>query len=116
MRRFYVAIKDDIKNSRLAELIEMKPLNRANAREFNLPKPISAVLKEFVCNDELSVSANVTEFINLLMPTDDQIRGPAKFTESQAKCQEWGIHRLGRITASIFHRVCTRVNTLRKKA
>lgn len=26
-----------------------------------------------------------------------------------------GIHRQGRIIASIFHRVCTQVNTLRKK-
>ena len=49
------------------------------------------------------------------MLTYDQIRDLAKFIESQAKCQEWGIHRLGRITASIFHRVCTRVNPLQKK-
>ena len=83
-----MAIKDDIKNSRLAELIEKKPLNCTNAQEFNLPKPVSAMQEEFVYNDELSVSANVTEFINLLMPTDDQIRDLAKFTESQAKCQE----------------------------
>ena len=112
---FYMAIKDDIKNSRLTELIEKKPLNCTNSREFNLPKPVSAVQKELVYNDELSVSANVTEFINLLMPIDDQIRDFVKFTESQAKCQEWDIHRQGRITASIFHCVCTRVNTLRKK-
>ena len=63
--KFYMAIKDNIKNSRLAELIEKKPLNRTNAREFNLPKHVSAVQKEFVYNDELSVSACVTEFINL---------------------------------------------------
>ena len=75
-------MKDNIKNSRLSELIEKKPLNRINAREFNLPKPVSAVQKEFVYNDELSISAIVTEFINLLMPTDDQIRNLAKFTES----------------------------------
>ena len=75
-------MKDNIKNSRLSELIEKKPLNHINAREFNLPKPVSAVQKEFVYNDELSISAIVTEFINLLMPTDDQIRNLAKFTES----------------------------------
>ena len=66
--KYYMAIKDDIKNSRLAELTEKKPFNRTNPREFNLPKPVSAVQKEFVYNDELSVSANVMEFINLLMP------------------------------------------------
>ena len=49
------------------------------------------------------------------MPTDDQIRELAKFTELQAKCQQWGIHRLGRTTASILHLLCTQVNTLRKK-
>ena len=113
--KFYMAIKDDIKSSRLGELIEKKPLSRTNAHEFNLPKSVSAVQKEFVYNNKFSISANVTEFINLLMQTDDQIRDLAKFTESQAKCQEWDIHRQGRITASVFHRVCTRVNTLRKK-
>ena len=65
-------IKDDIKNSRLAEPIEKKLLNRTNAREFNLPKLVPAVQKELIYNHELSVSANATEFINLLMPTDDQ--------------------------------------------
>ena len=104
---FYMVIKDDIKNCRLAELIGKKPLNRTNVCEFSLPKHVSAVEKEFVYNKELSVSANVTEFINLLMPTGDQIRDLAKFTESQGKCQECGIHRQGRITAPIFYRVCT---------
>lgn len=33
--KFYIDIKYDIKNSRLAELIEKKPLNCTNAREFN---------------------------------------------------------------------------------
>lgn len=88
-------------------MIEKKPLDYIYACEFNLPKPISAVLKEFVNNDELNISANVTEFINLLMAKDDQIRELAKFAESQAKCQEWDIHRLGRITVSIFHCVRT---------
>ena len=37
--KIYMVIKDDIKNSRLAELIEKKPLNRNNARELNSPKP-----------------------------------------------------------------------------
>ena len=56
---FYMAIKDDIKNTRL-ELIEKKLLNRTNPREFNLLKPVSGVQKEFAYNDELSVSTNVT--------------------------------------------------------
>ena len=90
-----MVIKDNIKNSCLAELIEKKPLNHTNVHGFNLPKPASAAQKEFVYNDELSVPTNVMEFINLLMPTDDQIRDLAKFTESQTKCQEWGIHRQG---------------------
>ena len=92
LEKFYMAIKVNIKNSHLAELIEKKPLNRTNAREFNLPKPVSALQREFVYNNELSVFTNVMEFINLLMPTDDQIRDLAKFTESQVKCQECGIH------------------------
>ena len=62
--KFYIDIKYDIKNSRLAELIEKKPLNCTNAREFNLPKHVSAVQKECVYNGELSVSTNVTEFIS----------------------------------------------------
>ena len=73
----------------MAELIEKKPLSCTNALEFNLPKPVAAVQKEFIYNDELSVSANFMEFINILMPSDDKIRDLAKFTESQAKCQEW---------------------------
>ena len=55
---------------------------------FNLPKPVCAAQGEFVYNDELSVSANVTEFTDLLMPTNYQTRDLAKFTESQAKFQE----------------------------
>ena len=83
----------------MAELIEKNPLTRTNAHEFDLHKPVSVVQKEFVYNDELSISTNVTEFFNLLMPTDDKTRDLAKFTESQARCQEWGIYRQGRITA-----------------
>ena len=83
-----MAIKDNIKNCCQAELIEKKPLDYIYACEFNLPKPISAVLKEFVNNDELNISANVTEFISLFMPTSDQIRDLTKFTEKQAKCHE----------------------------
>ena len=97
-----MAIKDDIKKNRLAELIEKKPLNCTNVRKFNLPKPVSAVQQEFVYNHELSVSANVTGFINLLLPTDDQIRDLTKFTQSQAKCQEWCINRQGKITMRQF--------------
>ena len=95
-----MAIKDDIKKNRLAELIEKKPLNCTNVRKFNLPKPVSAVQQEFVYNHELSVSANVTGFINLLMPTD------AKFTQSQAKCQEWCINRQGKINMRQFFIPC----------
>ena len=117
--KFCMVNKENIKNSLnqlIAKLIEKKPLNGTNARDFNLHKSVSLVQKEFVYNDELSVFANVTKFINLVMPTtDDQIRDLAKFTESQAKCQQWGIHRHGRTTASIFHRLCTPVNTLQKK-
>ena len=69
-------------------MIEKKPLDGTSACEFNLPKPISAMLKEFVNNGELNISANVTEFINLFMPTSDQIRDLTKFTEKQAKCHE----------------------------
>ena len=82
----------------MGELIEKKPFKCTNAQVFNLPKPVCAAQGEFVYNDELSVSANVTEFTDLLMPTNYQIRDLAKFTESQAKFQEWGIYRQGRIT------------------
>ena len=65
--------------------------------------------KEFNYNDELSISANVTEFINLLMPKDDQIRGL-----QNSQNHKLNVHQLGRVTASIFHHKCTRVNTLQK--
>ena len=60
----------------------MRRIYRKSFR-FNLPKLVSAAQKEFVYSDELNVSANITELINLLMPTDDQIRDIAKFTESK---------------------------------
>ena len=66
-----MTIKDGVKNSSLAEMIEKTPLNRTDAREFILPKPVSAVEKELIYNNELSLSADIMEFINLLMPTDD---------------------------------------------
>ena len=53
-----MTIKDGIKNSRLAEMIEKNPLNHTNAREFYLPKPVSAVEKELIYNNELSFSAD----------------------------------------------------------
>lgn len=66
-----MTIKDGVKNSSLAEMIEKTPLNRTDALEFNLPKPVSVVEKELIYNNELSLSADIMEFINLLMPTDD---------------------------------------------
>ena len=35
LENFYMDIKDEINNSRLAELIEKTPLNRTNVHDFN---------------------------------------------------------------------------------
>lgn len=38
-----MVIKGNIKNNGLAKLMQKKPLNCTTVREFNLPKPVSAL-------------------------------------------------------------------------
>ena len=87
-----MVIKGNIKNNGLAKLTQKKPLNCTTVREFNLPKPVSALQEKLVYNNKLSVLKNVKEFINLLIQTNDQPKDLQIFTESQVKREERGIH------------------------
>ena len=45
--------------------------------------------------------------------TGEQRESLMKVTLSQSECSEWKEHRCGRVTASLFHRLCLRAKSLR---
>ena len=57
---------------------------------------------------------NMIKFRNSLNLSDFQIKLIEEATRSQSSSDEWFKQREGRITASNFHRVYTRMETLKK--
>ena len=114
-KKFYNEIKDAISTSRLSELMESKPLNRPERELYDLPETLIEKAESFVCDNSISIKENVTVFTKSLEMTDKQINDVKKVTSKQNINTEWGHYRSGRLTASNFHKIFTKVETLKKQ-
>ncbi|KAH3786154.1 hypothetical protein DPMN_164257 [Dreissena polymorpha] len=78
---------------------------RHKNKSIELPKTIIELSKETLTSDELILKLTLT---------DTEIENLKIATVNQSESLIWHSQRRGRITASIFKRVCTRVDTIRK--
>ena len=113
-KKLYDRIKGAVPCSRFSELMEAKPLNRPDEVLVDLPKTLKETLHGYSYDENISLKQNVELFTNSLDISESDIENIKNATSDQNINTLWGHHREGRITASCFQKVYTRVNTLKK--
>ena len=92
------------------ELMEGKKLNQKVKQ--GTPSSLTDRVKLFKYNDKVTVAQNVSNFTDSIKLTDRQIDIIKQNTVGQALVDEWFKQREGSLTASRFHQICTRVDSL----
>ena len=80
----------------------------------NMPNSVVGLARLLQVHETYTQDENIVKFINSLNLSDFQIKLIEEATRSQSSSDEWFKQREGRITASNFHRVYTRMETLKK--
>ena len=107
-------LKETVPKSCFVELMEEKKLI-VKVKE-PTPKSIFEQAEAFSYNNTKSVAENVTNFKSQISKLTDKERLLIHDnTVGQADNEEWFVQRKGRLTASNFHRICTRTETLQNK-
>ena len=113
--RLFKTIKEEIPKSRLTEILENRPLNREKTtQQVDLPLPLFDVRNNFNFDEQITITENVKNFIKTIQIDEDQVKCLQDATAQQSDCNDWTLQRRGRITASNFYRVFTKVKTLEK--
>lgn len=113
----YKTIKNDIHGSCLWEILEGRSLSVEKFEYENaIDCPTIISLAETFLQNNKMESINLQDLIEKfkcsLQYSTEQINALSLKTQSQSQSNEWYNHRIGRITASKFHRVYTRSFTL----
>jgi len=77
-----------------------------------LPDNLITLATNFKYNKGNDIETNVTLFANSITITQKQIKNVYNATKQQSESQVWIDQRKGRITASKFYQVYTRMNTV----
>ena len=80
----------------------------------NMPESVVGLARLFQISELCTQYENIINFTNSLNLSDFQIKFIEKATRLQSSSDAWFKQREGRITASNFHRVYTRMETLKK--
>ena len=80
----------------------------------NMPDSVVGLARLFQIDETCTQDENIIKFINSLNLPDFQIKLIEEATRSQSSSDEWFKQREGRVRASNFHRVYTRLETLKK--
>ena len=115
-QKIYEAFKDCASTSRFVELIECKKKRPKanNNTSVELPNNIITEAELFSIDHAKTNDANVQAFTEKIKLSSDKIRLIYEATKSQSDSEIWFSQRKGRITASKFYHVFTRMNTLNK--
>ena len=113
--KLYNVFKHSAPQSRFVELMEYKK-NRisVNTVSANLPNTVIKEAQNFTYDNNKTMEINVQQFTTNLKLTEKQIVDVYEKTKQQSNSDDWFEQRRGRITASKFHQVFTRVNTLNR--
>ena len=79
------------------------------------PETVKQLGNKFTFNESNTLQQNVVEFTRSLNIWKNQIEHLKNITKEQASSKLWLEQRRGRMTASNFHRICSRMKTLTKK-
>ena len=114
----YNTLKDDAFGSCLIELMEGTRKNKPKCTKIalpdNMPDSVVGLARLFQIDETCTQDENIIKFINSLNLPDFQIKLIEEATRSQSSSDEWFKQRERRVRASNFHRVYTRLETLKK--
>ena len=79
-----------------------------------LPEGVKEKAQKFEINNNLSQSENISNFTNTLTLNELEIKNIEQETKDQSKSNDWFIQRAGRITASKFSKIYTKMETLKQ--
>ena len=114
--KFYEAFKSIIPNSCFIQLVEGKSSCNIPSETINSTtcEPIFTLLEQAELFKKQN-NSSVKAFLNSIKLSNNQIRIIYQKKTSQSSSPFWLEQRKGRITASIFKKVYTRMNTLKEK-
>ena len=112
----YNALKEDACDSCFIELMEGVRKTKPKGRKtLVLPPGIKELASTFQIDENCSQEENIKKFTNSLHLSEAQIADIEEATREQSSSNDWFTQREGRITASNFHKIFTRIETLKKK-
>ena len=109
---FYEAFKDISPNSCFIQLMEEKEQSTSSDGENSNEADLPLTLLEQAANIKKDQNFSEQDYLTSIKLYKNQIDSIYKKTVSQSKTDIWFEYRKGRITASIFKKVYTRMNTL----
>ena len=113
-RNLYNAVKDFAPQSRFVELIEERKKSMKNTHDLVKFPTIIEKSNIFIWDKDLTNKENIGLFTKSIAVTKEEIEKIKVITKQQSESDIWFDQRKGRITASKFHQVFTRMNTLSK--
>ena len=79
------------------------------------PETVKQLSNKYTYNESNTLLENVVEFTRPRNVSKNQIGHLKNLAKEQASSELWLEQRWGRMTASDFQRICSRMNTLTKK-
>ena len=114
-RSLHNAVKDFVSQSRFVKLIEERKKSMKNTHDLVKFPTIIEKSNIFIWDKDLTNKENIDLFTKSIAVTKEEIEKIKVITKQQSESDIWFDQRKGRITASKFHQVFTRMNTLSKK-
>lgn len=113
--KLFKSMKNELGTSRISELITNKRLNIVESPNIDVPESIVSISETFQYDQNKTLEENIDIFKQKITVSDKQIKDLAIVSSKQSETPIWQQQRKGRITASNFYRVCTKMETLDKK-
>ena len=108
----YKLITAHAPKSCFVEFMEQKKLSKKVKQA--TPQSLIEKAETFQMDESLSIHDNVKLFTQSIRLTNSELNVIKKNTVGQASVTDWYLQREGRLTASSFHKVYTRVSSLQK--
>ena len=112
----YIMLLKIFHQSRFVELIEERKKSMKNTHYIVKFPTIIEKSNIFIWDEDLTNKENIDLFTKSIVVTKNEIEKIKVITKQQAESDIWFDQRKVQITASKFHQVYTRMNTLSKKA
>ena len=115
-KELYSLLKDDIQGSCLWEIMEERSLACESVQQNEAIEcpTITDFANDFIQENSEINTEHLQEFSDTVKFSEEQIQKIKNITVQQSGSETWFQHRVGRLTASNFYRVYTRVKNLQK--